>query len=121
MTGSDNSAGQAGIVATCGSLKGFPGGGQVWRRRSCRSPGHLDRTRVVCRLRAVAALAAFGAASARASLHNVLLCKADPAGLRQAEAGGRRCKAPKGSSLRQQAKRQGLIIAIIRQRLLQLS
>ena len=54
----------------------------------------------MCRFRAVAALAACGAASARASLHNVLLCKADPAGLRQAEAGGWRCKAPKGPSLR---------------------
>jgi len=40
------------------------------RRRSCRSAAQVNRTRVVCRLRAVAALAAFGAALARASLHN---------------------------------------------------
>lgn len=42
---------------------------------------HLDRTRAGCLSRAVAALAAFGSALARASLHNVLLCKASPAGL----------------------------------------
>jgi len=110
MIGNDNLAGQTGIVATCGKPEGLSESWASARRRSCRSAAQVNRTRVVCRLRAVAALAAFGAASARASLHNVLLCKADPAGLRQAEAGGWRCKAPKGSSLRQQAKRQGLII-----------
>ena len=41
---------------------------------------HLDRTRAVCLFRAVAALAAFGSSIPLASLHNVLLCKAGPAG-----------------------------------------
>ena len=44
-------------------------------------PWHLDRTRGVCLFRAVAAVAAFGSSLPLASLHNVLLCKASPAGL----------------------------------------
>jgi hypothetical protein len=55
-------------------------------------PWHLDRTRAVCLFRAVAALAACGSSLPLASLHNVLLCKAGPAGLRKAEAGEARCK-----------------------------
>jgi len=43
-------------------------------------PWHLDRTQAVCLFRAVAALAAFGFSLPLASLHNVLLCKAGPAG-----------------------------------------
>ena len=44
-------------------------------------PWHLDRTQAVCLFRAVAALAACGSSLPLASLHNVLLCKAGPAGL----------------------------------------
>ena len=42
---------------------------------------HLDRTRAECLFRVVAALAACGSSLPLASLHNVLLCKAGPAGL----------------------------------------
>ena len=52
-------------------------GGEAAKRPE---PWHLDRTQGVCLSRAVAALAACGSSLALASLHNVLLCKASPAG-----------------------------------------
>lgn len=72
--------GQLGIAATCGSPKGFPGGGRCGGGEAAGALApRQDAGRVF--FRAVAALAAFGSLLPLASLHNVLLCKAGPAGL----------------------------------------
>ena len=80
MTTAETWPGQLDIAATCGSQKGFPGGGGCGGGEAAGTlPPRQDAGRVP--FRAVAALAAFGSALALASLHNVLLCKAEPAGL----------------------------------------
>ncbi len=51
MTINDKRRGMAGADGHCGDLRKPEGLSGRWadaRRRSCRSPGHLDRTRGVC-------------------------------------------------------------------------
>ncbi len=51
MTINDKRRDLAGADGHCGDLRkpeGLSGGWAGARRRSCRSPGHLDRTRGVC-------------------------------------------------------------------------
>jgi len=69
MTTAETWPGQLDIAATCGSPKGFPGGGRC-EAAKLPEPCHLDRTRAVCLFRAVAAVAACGSSLALASLHN---------------------------------------------------
>ena len=69
-----------GIAATCGSPKGFPGGGQVRGGGAAAALTSSTGRGAWAIFRAVAALAACGSSLPLASLHNVLLCKASPAG-----------------------------------------
>ena len=80
MTTAETWPGQLDIAATCGSPKGFPGGGRCGGGEAAGAlPPRQDAGRVP--FRAVAALAACGSSLPLASLHNVLLCKASPAGI----------------------------------------
>ncbi len=79
MTVAEAEPGRLGIAATCGSPKGFPGGGRCGGGEAAGTlPPRQDAGRVP--FRAVAALAACGSSLPLASLHNVSLCKAGPAG-----------------------------------------